>query len=76
MSITAIVESGTIKLPVSVPDGTEVEIILPNESSAIIAQPGSILESLREFVGCIEGPEDMAAEHDHDLYGTPKRDQQ
>ena len=29
MSITAIVEHDTIKLPVHVPDGTRVEILLP-----------------------------------------------
>lgn len=29
MSITAIVENDTIKLPVHVPDGTTVEILLP-----------------------------------------------
>lgn len=29
MSITATVENDTIKLPVHVPDGTKVEIVLP-----------------------------------------------
>jgi len=31
-----------------------------------------ILESL---IGTVEGPEDWASEHDHYLYGTPKRHQ-
>ena len=31
MSITAIVENDTIKLPMHVPDGTKVEITLPGE---------------------------------------------
>src|SRR5207302_3833384 len=35
MSITAIVENGTIKLPVHVPDGTCVEIILPEKTPGI-----------------------------------------
>ena len=34
MSITAIVENDTIKLPTHVPDGTRVEIVLPGESAA------------------------------------------
>ncbi|MEQ1860308.1 MAG: hypothetical protein ABMA13_10260 [Chthoniobacteraceae bacterium] len=34
MSITAIVENDTIKLPVHVPDGTKVEITLPTDSTA------------------------------------------
>ena len=33
MSITAIVENDTIKLPMHVPDGTRVEITLPGESA-------------------------------------------
>jgi hypothetical protein len=34
MSITAIVENDTIKLPVHVPDGTQVEITLPEAAPA------------------------------------------
>jgi len=34
MSITAIVENDTIKLPMHVPDGTRVEITLPGEGVA------------------------------------------
>lgn len=34
MSITVIVENDTIKLPVHVPDGTQLEITLPAESGA------------------------------------------
>jgi len=32
MSITAIVENDTVKLPMHVPDGTKVEITLPENS--------------------------------------------
>ena len=35
MSITAIVENDTIKLPVHVPDGTSVEVLLPGERGAV-----------------------------------------
>lgn len=52
------------------PEGTPVEV-------AIIPQPpppGSLGEMLLEFSGTVEGlPPDMAEQHDHYLYGTPKR---
>lgn len=70
MSITATVENGTIRLPegLHVPDGTRVEISLPAEATP------SLLESLKEFVGCIkDGPPDLADEHDHYAHGTPRR---
>ena len=73
MSITAIVENGTIKLPVHVPDGTRVEIVLPS-SDATSAPAGSFFESIQDLVGSVDGlPEDFAAEHDHYIHGTPKR---
>jgi len=34
MSITVIVENDTIRLPVHVPDGTSVEVVLPGERAA------------------------------------------
>ncbi len=39
MSITVIVENDTIKLPVHVPDGTRVEITLPDMASAPSTAP-------------------------------------
>ena len=70
MSITATVENDTIKLPVHVPDGTRVEITLP-EPARPAANPHAWME---EFVGIIDTlPEDFAAEHDHYIHGTPKR---
>lgn len=70
MSITATVKNDTIKLPVHVPDGTRVEILLP-ESAQSSANPHAWME---EFVGIIDTlPEDFAAEHDHYIHGTRKR---
>ena len=34
---------------------------------------GDALALLEKLAGTIEGPEDWADEHDHYLYGTPKR---
>lgn len=73
MNITAIVENGIIKLPLHVPDGTSVKILLPCET--VVTQDGATLyDRMKEFIGCIkDGPEDLAAEHDHYAHGTPKR---
>ena len=73
MSITAIVENDTIKLPMHVPDGTRVEITLPEEK-AVPAESGNALTWMMKYAGIVDDmPADLAAEHDHYLYGTPKR---
>ncbi len=73
MSITAIVQNDTIKLPVHVPDGTTVEIIVSTEVKIAPAQ-GSFFDTIQDLVGSVDGlPEDFAAEHDHYIHGTPKR---
>jgi hypothetical protein len=46
MSLTAIVKGNTIKLPVSVPDGTEVEIVLPDGIAEAAVPTGSFLDGL------------------------------
>ncbi len=73
MSISAIVENDTIKLPVHVPDGTLVEITLPAESAVTDDGP-TLYDALKDIIGKAEGlPADFAAEHDHYIHGTPKR---
>jgi hypothetical protein len=69
MSITAVVENDTIKLPpgVHLPDGTRVRVE-PEHSTE-----RNTLAWLREFAGTIEGPTDLAAEHDHYAHGAPKK---
>lgn len=75
MSITAVVQNNTIKLPVHVPDGTQVEVVLPAASSGgEIESAGSFFDTVRDLVGSVEGPADWAAEHDHYIHGTPKRE--
>lgn len=37
------------------------------------AEGQSAWDVLEKLVGSVEGPRDWAAEHDHYLYGTPKR---
>ena len=73
MSITAIVENDTIKLPIHVPDGTRVEITLPPASAASTPR-GTLAERYAKFVGLADDlPPDMAKNHDHYLHGAPKR---
>ncbi|MBX3748064.1 MAG: hypothetical protein KF833_22380 [Verrucomicrobiae bacterium] len=69
MSIVAIVEKDTIRLPpgVHLPDGTMVRVELEGESV------GNSLAWLGAFAGTVEGPKDLAAEHDHCAHGAPKR---
>jgi hypothetical protein len=72
MSITAVVHNDTIKLPVHVPDGTEVEITLPKEAETPRGERGA-LDWLRKHAGTIEAAADLAEQHDHYVHGTPKR---
>ena len=75
MSITVTVKNNTIKLPVDIPDGTQVEVVLPQEIAPGESKPGnSFFDTIRDLVGSVEGPEDWAAEHDHYIHGTPKRE--
>ena len=71
MSFTATIENNVIKLPpgVDLPDGTEVRIEPVEPESA-----QTFGESIKEFIGIVkDGPGDLADNHDHYLYGLPKR---
>jgi hypothetical protein len=72
MSITAIVENGTIKLPpgVHVPDGTKVEITLPEEAP----HRANVAERYAKLAGLAEDmPEDLARNLDHYVHGHAKK---
>jgi hypothetical protein len=65
------VKDGVIVLdqPAVLPEGAEVDVI-PTESSGI----PSIFERLKDVVGIAEGlPADSSTNHDHYLYGAPKK---
>lgn len=69
MKVTGVVEHGVVKLPPDWQDGTPVQVeTLPPE-------PGNELtRRLLKIAGTVEGlPADLAAQHDHYLYGTPQR---
>ncbi len=74
MSITAVVEKDTIKLPpgVHLPDGTPVRI--KTNAPAVASPEPNALGWMDSFAGCIDTlPEDFAAEHDHYIHRSPKR---
>jgi hypothetical protein len=72
MNLSGVVVNGVIVLdnPVQLPDGTRVAVAVQELPRA--ASP--LGEMLLRHAGKAEGlPEDSAAQHDHYLYGTPKR---
>ena len=46
---------------------------LRGESSTDVLPEGGVWALLRHAAGTVEMPADWASEHDHYLYGTPKR---
>jgi len=71
MSIIAIVQNDTVKLPVHVPDGTKVEITLP-EDSRDTEMPAFVREVLARAKPR-DWPADYALNHAHYTKGEPLR---
>jgi hypothetical protein len=81
------VKDGMIVLdgPASLPEGAAVEVaVLPapapsmapagQEGTALQPRVPSLYERLKPLVGAVEGlPRDLAENHDHYLYGRPKK---
>jgi hypothetical protein len=72
------VENGIIRLDDAriLPEGVHVEVRLLTEGTSDEREPEipSIYETLKDFVGKAEGlPPDASVNHDHYLYGLPKR---
>ena len=60
--------------PVALPEGTRVRVEPVAAPVSTVGEPRSLLDILGDVVGAIDDlPEDFAAQHDHYLYGTPKR---
>ena len=49
-----------------------LHVEVPVETSTPPAQQG-LWQMMKQNVGAVDAPEDWAVEHDHYLYGTPKR---
>jgi hypothetical protein len=68
------IKNGQITLdePVALPEGAKVNVNVEVVSNG--QELPTIWEQLREMAGTVEGlPPDMAENHDHYLYGTPKK---
>jgi hypothetical protein len=62
------VQNGVIVLEtnLSLPEGTRVKVLLDDGTT--------LAQRLQKFKGCAQGlPDDLAENHDHYLYGTPKK---
>jgi hypothetical protein len=62
---------GAVMLPpdIQLPDGTEVELRIPETSSP----PGTLADSFHDFIGLVDGPPDLARNHDHYAHGAPRK---
>jgi hypothetical protein len=76
MTLFGHVQDGRIVFepPVLLPEGVQVRVEVVEAKPASNGSPPSLLETLGDVVGAIDDlPEDFARNHDHYLYGTPKR---
>lgn len=74
------IKNGTIVLdePQTLPEGAEVEVsFLPPAPPAEVSKDreiSTLYERLKPFIGKLDGlPPDASINHDHYLYGTPKK---
>jgi hypothetical protein len=74
MTVTGQFKNGSIELEAGAPtfpDGTKVQIELPDETSI---SGGSLADVFEGLIGCIDNlPPDFAENHDHYIHGTAKR---
>jgi hypothetical protein len=72
MSYRGRVRNGVIVLepPASLPEGAEVEVREVGEEPSI----PTLYERYKDFIGIADGlPSDSSINHDHYLYGAPKK---
>ena len=72
------VSNGVVVLdePAELPDGMAV-VVTPLDESAPAASDEermpTLAERLKDVIGTVEGPPDLADNHDHYLHGAPKK---
>ncbi|NOX56373.1 MAG: hypothetical protein GXP27_18395 [Planctomycetes bacterium] len=70
------VHNGRIELEprAALPEGAEVEVVVVPERQPSDSSQPSIYEQLEPIIGTVDDlPEDLSVNHDHCLYGAPKR---
>jgi len=72
MLLEGVVRNGKIELdpPKELPEGMRVDVLPRSESKPTSSLGEMLLRHAGKAVGL---PEDMAAQHDHYLHGTPKQ---
>jgi hypothetical protein len=76
MTLLGYVRNGRIELdePLLLPEGAKVQIEVLAGTAQTQADGPTLGEKLLRYAGRItDAPEDLAAQHDHYLHGTPKR---
>ena len=80
MMLEGTVQNGVVVLPpgVSLPEGSIVHIVPQTHAVQTPDEPGNIWDDLVALAEEVESlpcdlPEDLAINHDHYLYGAPKR---
>lgn len=72
-TITAIFDGEVLRPEDPVDLKPNTRYLLTVEQEVQEARTQNAWDVLKECAGTVEGPEDWAAEHDHYLYGVPKR---
>ena len=72
------VKNGVVVLdqPAELPEGMPVEVTPLDRSSVAAPEQEAmptLYERLKDVIGTVEGPPDLADNHDHYLYGVPKK---
>jgi hypothetical protein len=78
MTLHGHVHNGVIVLDnqLPLPEGAavQVQIVVPPSPPRQDEEIPTLAERLKDFIGILEDlPEDAASNHDHYLYGTPKK---
>lgn len=71
--IEALPDDATMAEIVKKLEAQTLETTPEHATSATVSPPAGAWELLEEAAGTLEMPADWASEHDHYLYGTPKR---
>jgi hypothetical protein len=77
MTLHGHIRNGMIVLEeqVPLPEGAAVQVQITPIATATVPETEipTLAERLKDFIGILELPEDAASNHDHYLYGTPKK---